>query len=69
MPQEKRAETLRNLYQYFTAKKMGFLMPFFGVLDRENGGCYGPKKRFYSPDNRYGCRDEEVINEILGSRK
>jgi len=65
MPQEKRAETLGNLYNYFREKNMGFLMPFFGVLDRNNGGCYGPKKRFYSPDMAYSCRDENAINEIL----
>lgn len=69
MTKEKRAETLRRLYQYFTAKNMGFLMPYFGVLDKENGGCFGPKKRFYSPDNRYSCQDEDTINEILSGNK
>jgi len=65
MDKKKRAETLEYLYQYFTSKNMGFLMPFFGVLDRENGGCYGPKKRFYSPDNQYSCKDEGAINRIM----
>lgn len=65
MTPEKRARTLRNLYKYFTAKKMGFLMPYFGVLDRNNGGCFGPKKRYYSPDNAYSCQDENVIKGIL----
>jgi len=65
MDQTKRAETLKNLYQYFTSRNMGFLMPFFGVLDKDNGGCYGPKKRFYSPDNLYSCKDEDVINAIM----
>jgi hypothetical protein len=68
MSQEKRAETLRSLYNYFTSKNMGFLMPFFGVLDQENGGCHGPKKKFYSPDNAYSCKDENVINEILSGK-
>lgn len=65
MDKEKRAETLKKLYDYFHSKNMGFLMPFFGVLDKENGGCYGPKKRFYSPDNQYSCKDEDIINNIL----
>jgi hypothetical protein len=65
MNQNKRAETLKNLYNYFSSKNMGFLMPFFGVLDKENGGCYGPKKRFYSPDNAYSCKDEDAINSII----
>lgn len=68
MDQQKRAETLRNLYNKFTSQNMGFLMPLFGVLDRENGGCYGPKKRFYSADNAYGCKDEDVINKILSGK-
>ena len=66
MNKEKRAETLKNLYQKFTAKNMGFLMPFMGVLYKENNGCYGPKKRFYSPGNEYSCQDEDVINKIMG---
>ncbi len=60
-----RAATLKKLYAYFTSKNMGFLMPYFGVLYKDNGGCYGPKKKFYSPDNSYSCKDEDVINEIL----
>lgn len=43
-------------------------MPYFGVLDKNNGGCYGPKKRYYSPDNAYGCRDEGAINAILAGK-
>lgn len=65
MTREERAKTLRKLYEFFSSKNMGFLMPYFGVLHRENGGCYGPKKRFYSPDKRYTCNDEDVISEIL----
>ena len=68
MTAEKRAQTLKNLYKYFTAKNMGFLMPYFGVLHKENGGCYGPKKGFYSPDNAYSCQDETVINGILSGK-
>ncbi|OGI25695.1 MAG: hypothetical protein A3J76_04410 [Candidatus Moranbacteria bacterium RBG_13_45_13] len=68
MSPEKRAETLRKLHKKFTSQNMGFLMPYFGVLAKDNGGCYGPKKRYYSPDNAYGCRDEDAINAILGGK-
>lgn len=44
------------------------MMPYFGVLDKNNGGCYGPEKKYYSPDNRYGCRDEDTINKILSGK-
>ena len=60
-----RARTLRNLYQKFTKQDVGFMMPLFGVLSADNGGCRGPKKKFYSPDNLYGCQDEDAINAIL----
>jgi len=69
MDKETREKTLQNLYDYFSSRNMGFLMPFFGVLDTTNGGCYGPKKRFYSPDNKYSCDDEGVINKILAGGK
>ena len=46
---------------------MGFLMPFMGVLANENEGCRGPKKKFYSPDNEYSCKDEDIINAIMAS--
>lgn len=65
MDQETRTTTLQNIYAYFIDRDMGFLMPFFGVLDPANNGCYGPKKKFYSPDNRYKCRDEDAINRIM----
>jgi hypothetical protein len=66
MKSGKRAATLRNLYGFFKQKNMGFLMPYFGVLDTTNGGCFGPKKRFYSPSDAYSCRDESTIGKILG---
>jgi hypothetical protein len=65
MNASKRATTLQNLYSFFKQKNMGFMMPYFGVLDIGNGGCFGPKKRFYSPSDAYSCRDEGVINKIL----
>jgi hypothetical protein len=69
MDAEKRQETLKNLYQKFTSQNMGFMMPFFGVLSNDNEGCRGPKKKFYSPDNEYSCKDEDVINSILAGGK
>lgn len=65
MDKNQRAQTLRNLYLKFKTEKTGFLMPYFGVLYKDNGGCYGPKKRFYSPDNSYSCKDEDAINAVL----
>jgi hypothetical protein len=68
MDQSTRAKTLKSLYEKFAAKKTGFMMPYFGVLDIENNGCKGPKKRFYSPDNSYTCKDEDVITKILAGK-
>jgi hypothetical protein len=64
----KRQQTLSDLYQKFTSQNMGFMMPFFGVLSNDNEGCRGPKKKFYSPDNGYGCKDEDMINKILSGK-
>lgn len=69
MSRENRAKTLENLYTFFTEKDMAFLMPYFAVLDRTNNGCYGPKKRFYSPDKKYSCKDEAEINSILKGKR
>lgn len=69
MDQSTRATTLENLYQKFTSQNMGFLMPMFGVLDKDNGGCRGPKRNFYSADNAYTCKDESVINYIISSKR
>jgi hypothetical protein len=66
MNPELRIKTLRRLYRYFTSQDMGFLMPFLAVVHRENGsGCYGPNPEFYSPDNKYSCKDEDLINGIF----
>jgi len=65
MSQEKRAETLKNLDQYFSARDVGFLMPMLAVLHKENGGCYGDSRKFYSADNKYSCQDEDLINSLL----
>ncbi len=65
MEKEKRAETLANLQKYFEKQEVGFLMPMLATLHRDNGGCHGKKKRFYSASRKYNCGDEEVINELL----
>lgn len=69
MDEQKREKVLRSLYEKFDTKKTGFLMPLLGFLDKENGGCRGPKKRLYSADNAYGCKDEDAINAILAGKK
>jgi hypothetical protein len=69
MNKDLREKTLSYLYSYFTSKDMGFMMPYMATLNKENGGCYGPKKRFYSPDNKYSCQDESAIDEILSLKR
>jgi hypothetical protein len=65
MDQDTRARTLKNLYTTFTQKNMGFMMPMLAILNKTNSGCYGPKKSFYSPDNKYSCKDENIIDSIM----
>jgi hypothetical protein len=65
MSKEKRAETLKYLDKYFAEKNVGFIMPMLAVLHKENGGCHGESRKFYSADNQYSCGDEDVINELL----
>ncbi len=65
MNQSERATTLKRLHAYFTSQKVGFLMPMLATLHKDNGGCSGPKKRFYSSSRKYSCGDEAVINDIL----
>lgn len=69
MSQEERAATLRNLYTSFTSRGTGFLMPLLATLYKDNGGCQGPKKRFYSASKKYSCQDEDAINQILSGKK
>lgn len=68
MSKERRQETTRKLYRYFTGKDMGFLVPYLARLHVDNGGCYGPAKRFYTPDNRYKCDDEDAWEALLPDR-
>jgi hypothetical protein len=65
MPQDDRIATLKSLYQKFTSQGVGFMMPFLTVINQDNGGCWGPNKNFYSPSNKYRCKDEAAINAIM----
>jgi hypothetical protein len=68
MDESERTATLRRLRGYFISRNVGFLMPMLATLHRDNGGCNGPKKRFYSASRKYSCADEDVINEILSGK-
>ncbi len=65
MAQAERGTELKYLYNFFTSRNMGFLMPMLAPLYPDNGGCYGPSKHFYSPDDKYKCKDEDMINDIF----
>jgi len=65
MDKEERAETLEYLRDYFKEEEVGFLMPMLAVLHKENGGCHGDSRKFYSASNKYSCQDEGVINKLL----
>ncbi len=66
MDKEKRTETLQRLYAYFTRRDFGFLLPMQATLHKDDVGCRGPKKRFYSASRKYTCQDEDAINAIFG---
>ena len=68
MDKNMREKTLQGLYTKFSTTKTGFMMPYSGALYEDNNGCRGPKKKFYSPDNAYSCKDEDAINKILSNR-
>lgn len=65
MTKEERAATLDRLYHDFKRMHIGFLFPLMATLHRDNGGCYGPKKRYYSADRKYTCQDEDTVNTLL----
>ncbi|HAV11131.1 MAG TPA: hypothetical protein DCX32_01115 [Candidatus Moranbacteria bacterium] len=65
MDKDMREETLEDLHKYFVSRGNGFMLPILAVLAEDNGGCYGDKREFYSPSNKYSCQDEDVINKIL----
>jgi len=65
MSDDLRHKTLQKLHHKFISQNVGFLMPLLTPLPKDNGGCHGPRKRFYSASMKYGCKDLDVINEIL----
>ena len=64
-----RRRTTARLHEYFTSRDIGFLLPFLTPLPGENGGCHGPSKEFYTPDDRYTCDDEDAWNQILSGKR
>lgn len=65
MNEATRHKTLRDLHAQFTKQDMGFLLPILTPLPKENGGCHGPRKSFYSPHMKYECKDLDMINHII----
>jgi hypothetical protein len=65
MSRENRIENLYKFYKTFTDRGFGFLMPFLAVINPNHPACFGPSREFYSPDNKYSCKDEDAINAIL----
>jgi|GEM_PF-525404 hypothetical protein len=65
MDKDMRTVTLKNLHSRFTSQGFGFLMPMLATLHKDDIGCRGPKKRFYSASRKYTCQDEDAINAIL----
>ncbi|HWQ59581.1 MAG TPA: hypothetical protein VN420_00320 [Candidatus Fimivivens sp.] len=61
---ERHAVTAR-LHSYFTGKGVGFLVPYLARLHADNGGCVGPSRRFYTPDGRFTCDDQDAWDKIL----
>ncbi len=69
MNRSKRKQTLENLYEYFTSRGHGFLLPVLARLHGDNGGCYGPTTHFYAPNDEFECKDEEILENILKNKK
>lgn len=69
MDTDRRHHTLRTLHQKFTAQNVGFLLPTLTPLPQDNGGCHGPRRRFYSAHMKYGCPDLMAINAIINDAK
>lgn len=68
MEKDERAAALKRLHAYFTSRNFGFLMPMLATLHKDDVGCRGPKKRFYSASRKYTCQDEDAINAILSGK-
>jgi hypothetical protein len=65
MSRDKRVETLERLREKFINMDVGFILPMLAVLPKENEGCHGDSRKFYSADNQYSCKDEDFINKLL----
>ena len=61
---DRHAATAR-LHTYFVSKNVGFLLPFLAPLAKENGGCIGPSRHYYTADDKFSCNDEDAWNAIL----
>ncbi|MCX6712905.1 MAG: DUF2341 domain-containing protein, partial [Candidatus Vogelbacteria bacterium] len=59
-----RASFLRNTYAAFKAKGVGLMLPY-GIPIVSNSIC-GSTGSLYTPDNNGPCKDESVMNSILG---
>lgn len=60
-----RSKTLQSLHRKFQSMDIGFILPVFTALPEQNGGCYGEEERFYSANEKFGCKDEGAITDIL----
>ena len=69
MAEKQRQQTLIKLHEHFTSQDVGFLLPIQAVLPPDNGGCHGPSKKYYTPDEKYSCKDEDAIKDILKNKK
>lgn len=69
MDENERHSVLQSLHDKFVSQDVGFLMPVLTPLPKNNGGCHGPKKNFYSPSMKYGCKDLDAINGVLSEVK
>ncbi len=65
MDRATRAKTILELKRRFTDEKFGFLVPYLAIVYRNNGGCYGPNPEFYTPDNSFSCRDENLMDQAF----
>lgn len=65
MDEKLRHQTLTDLHTQFTSDNIGFLLPLLTPLHKENNGCHGPRKSFYSPHMKYECKDLDAINQTI----
>jgi len=66
MPAAQRHDYLARLQTYMARQDVAFFPPLITPLPRDGtGNCHGPRKRYYSPSMEYGCKDIDVINDLL----